>query len=182
VQVRDIRPDEYEVLGALTLEAYTTLDGHVNEAEYEAELQDVATRAEAAATAVLVAADEDSTILGGITYIGGPSSPFAEHDEPDTAAIRMLAVANAAQRRGVGEALVQACLDRARAEGQRQVVLHSTTWMHTAHRLYERLGFERDTTLDWTPVPQVPLLGYRLRLDEHGSTARSSTGARPVEQ
>jgi predicted N-acetyltransferase YhbS len=182
VQIRDIRPDEYDDLATITLEAYTTLDGHVTEAEYEAELQDVATRAEAASTTVLVALDDDDTILGGITYIAGPSSPLAEHEEPDAAAIRMLAVAVAAQRRGVGEALVRACLDRARAEGQRQVVLHSTTWMHGAHRLYQRLGFARDTTLDWTPVPDVPLLGFRLLLDATGAPAPTAPGRQSDEQ
>ena len=33
-----------------------------------------------------------------------------------------------------------------------------------AHRIYERLGFERRPELDWTPVPGVDLRGYALRL------------------
>jgi ribosomal protein S18 acetylase RimI-like enzyme len=60
----------------------------------------------------------------------------------------MLAVAPAAQRRGVGESLVRACIERARATGRRRIVLHTGDWMTTAHRLYERLGFERDPSLD----------------------------------
>ena len=37
--------------------------------------------------------------------------------------------------------------------------------MRTAHRLYERLGFRRVPELDWTPVPHVQLIAYRLDLD-----------------
>ena len=50
-----MRPDEYERLGAITVEAYVTLDGHVHEPDYERELADVRARATATDTAVLVA-------------------------------------------------------------------------------------------------------------------------------
>jgi ribosomal protein S18 acetylase RimI-like enzyme len=76
----------------------------------------------------------------------------------------MLAVAGRAQGRGVGEALVRACIDRAREVGSHRVVLHSTPWMQAAHRLYGRLGFVRRPDLDWTPVPDIPLLGFSLDL------------------
>ena len=76
----------------------------------------------------------------------------------------MLAVAERARRRGVGEALTVACLDRARAGDRHRVILHSTPAMVAAHRLYERLGFERDPGLDWEPEPGVHLLGYVLTL------------------
>ena len=57
-------------------------------------------------------------VLGGVTYVPGPGSPFAEFTDPDAAGIRMLAVADDAQGRGVGEALGRACIDRARAAGR----------------------------------------------------------------
>ena len=76
----------------------------------------------------------------------------------------MLAVAPEAQGRGVGEALSRACVARARAAGRGQILLHSTDRMTTAHRLYERLGFARDASLDWEPLPGFWLRGFRLRL------------------
>jgi len=45
-------------------------------------------------------------------------------------------------------------------------VLHSTDRMTTAHRIYERLGFARDVSLDWEPLPGFWLRGFRLRLQE----------------
>ena len=37
--------------------------------------------------------------------------------------------------------------------------------MTAAHRLYLRLGFERDTDLDWEGEPGLWLRGFRLRFD-----------------
>ncbi|MGH9248694.1 MAG: GNAT family N-acetyltransferase, partial [Acidimicrobiales bacterium] len=106
-------------------------------------------------------------VLGGVTYVAGPDSAWAEFSEPDGAGIRMLAVAPEAQGRGVGEGLSRACVDRARATGRGQILLHSTDRMTTAHRIYERLGFTRDASLDWEPLPGFWLRGFRLRLNDH---------------
>ena len=63
---------------------------------------------------MLVAVDDDGTLLGGVTFVPDGDSPLAEHDVDGASSIRMLAVAGTAQGRGVGEALVRACIDRAR--------------------------------------------------------------------
>jgi ribosomal protein S18 acetylase RimI-like enzyme len=162
--VRHVRPDEYDALGELTVAAYVRVDPGVLTSDYADELRDVAGRA--AGAEVLVAVDEEAggALVGGVTYVPGPESPSAEFAERDAAGIRMLAVAAAAQRRGVGEALTRACIDRARAASRRTLVLHSTDRMVTAHRLYERLGFERDRSLDWEVEPGLRLRGFRLRL------------------
>jgi ribosomal protein S18 acetylase RimI-like enzyme len=49
--------------------------------------------------------------------------------------------------RGVGEALLRAALERARADGAAEVVLHVFLHNGAAIALYERLGFERRGTL-----------------------------------
>jgi len=78
--IRPIVPDEYARLGMLTLTAYTTLPGNVPDQEYEEELADVRTRAEAPSTEVLVALSDDGELLGGVTFVVDERSPFAEHD------------------------------------------------------------------------------------------------------
>jgi ribosomal protein S18 acetylase RimI-like enzyme len=163
VDIRPVEPHEYDALGALTLDAYVALDGHVDEPEYEAELADVRSRAEAAATVVLVAAD-GGVLLGGVTYAIDHTSAYAELTPEGASSFRMLAVARAAQGRGAGRALVQACIAMARQDRKAALVLHTTPWMTTAHRLYEGLGFERDPQRDWQATPDVLLLGYRLDL------------------
>jgi GNAT superfamily N-acetyltransferase len=167
VEIRIVRPDEHERLGEITVVAYRAInpphaDGDLE--EYEAELRDVAGRA--AGADVLVAVDGDGAVLGGVTYVPDPSSPWAEFEDTDAAGIRMLAVAPEAQGRGVGEALTRACIDRAVAAGRGQVMLHSTDWMTTAHRIYERLGFQRDPSFDRQIDEELWLRGFRLRLDD----------------
>jgi GNAT superfamily N-acetyltransferase len=120
----------------------------------------------AAGADVLVAVDGDGAVLGGVTYVPDPSSPWAEFEDTDAAGIRMLAVAPEAQGRGVGEALTRACIDRAVAAGRGQVMLHSTDWMTTAHRIYERLGFQRDPSFDRQIDEELWLRGFRLRLND----------------
>ncbi|HEX8940111.1 MAG TPA: GNAT family N-acetyltransferase [Candidatus Limnocylindrales bacterium] len=163
VRVRPAEPPDFAALGDLTVAAYRALADAPDEPDYFAELRDVATRA--ALAVVLVAIDARGALLGGATYVPGPENPYSELLGEGDAGIRMLAVDPASQGRGVGAALVRAVIERARAEGRRRIVLHTTPWMLAAHRLYARLGFVRAPELDWLPLPEVPLLGYVLPLD-----------------
>lgn len=165
MHIRAVRPDEYEALGQLTLDAYRP-HGVVSD-DYGAELADVAGRD--AAAVVLVAVDEPTpgaggALLGGITYVPPGPNPMSEHTEQDVASIRMLAVADHVRRRGAGLALTEAVLARARDDGAVAVVLHSVPSMTGAHGLYEGLGFIRDDGLDFWPEPDVFCLGYRIEL------------------
>jgi ribosomal protein S18 acetylase RimI-like enzyme len=72
----------------------------------------------------------------------------------------MLAVLPDYEGRGIGEALVRACIDRARADGRSRVYLDTTQWMERAQRLYERIGFVRAPELDWEPATGVKLFAY----------------------
>jgi ribosomal protein S18 acetylase RimI-like enzyme len=166
ILIRPADPAEHTALGEITAQAYLR-DGLLDfgeSDEYLGELRDVAKRA--AAAEVLVAVDGDR-LLGGVTFVpaGGPMADIAR---PGEAEIRMLAVDHAARGRGAGEALVRACVERARAvEGCVRVVLSTQRTMHSAHRIYERLGFVRTPARDWNPVPHLTdltLLTYELTL------------------
>jgi ribosomal protein S18 acetylase RimI-like enzyme len=98
-----------------------------------------------------------------VTFVEG-GEPLSQLDDPEAATIRMLGVASTARGRGVGEALVRACVERARASGYRRVALHTRSSMTGAQRLYERVGFHRDRDRDFSPSPGVQLLGYVLDL------------------
>lgn len=77
---------------------------------------------------------------------------------------RMLAVRPRARRRGAAEALVRACMDRARGLGLQRIVICSQQSMTAAHRLYARLGFVRAPERDWEPVPGVTLWAFTVEL------------------
>ncbi|MFF5977300.1 GNAT family N-acetyltransferase [Streptomyces olindensis] len=166
IVIRPAEPGEYGPLGDITAHAYLQ-DGLLDfgeDDEYLGELKDVAKRAAAAEVLVALRGDE---LLGGVTFVpsGGPMADIAG---PGEAEIRMLAVSRAARGRGAGEALVRSCVDRARAtEGCVRIVLSTQRTMHSAHRIYERLGFVRTPERDWNPVPHlddITLLTYELTL------------------
>ena len=162
VVVRPVRPGEYEAVGDLTVAAYTTIDGFSPGDRYAAELRDVAGRTETAE--VLVAADEEGRILGGVTFVPG-LGPLAEFEGADESGMRMLAVDPKLQGRGVGTLLAQACLDRARATGRSRLVLHTTGSMAAAHRLYRGLGFSRTPDRDLRTPGGMLLEAYVFELD-----------------
>ncbi len=166
VVVRPVRPEEYEALGELTVAAYRALadDEPALDADYLTELRDVARRA--AEVPVLVAVDARGRVLGGVTYVPGPGTPYSESEAPDEAGIRMLAVDPALQGRGIGRRLVEACLERAKAAGRRRLVLLTRPSMTAAQRLYARLGFRRAPARDWEFAPGEWLLGYEIDVGE----------------
>lgn len=173
VVVREIAPAECGRLGEITVAAYLEVEGVAGETEYLGELRDVASRA--AQVPVLVAVDAASgEVLGGVAYVPGPG-PLAEIEAEDEAGIRMLAVAPEAQGRGVGRALVEACIARARAAGRRRVVLLTMPAMTAAHRLYGSLGFARDEANDWEYEPGHVLWGFALELGREASPSGDGT-------
>ena len=161
--LRRAQPEEFAAVGELTLAAYVA-DGFLDEDDdYAAELLGAAHRA--AEAELIVAVDPTShELLGTVTFcLNG--SHYAEISRAGEAEFRMLAVAPAARGRGIGHALARWCVDRAREQGCTAVVLSSLDRMHTAHRLYERMGFRRLPERDWTPTPDITLIAYRLDLE-----------------
>lgn len=156
--IRPAVPDEYDAVGELTVEAYMH-DGFVR-GEYAMTLRAAADRA---AKAELWVAADSSGLLGTVTYCP-VGSVYREIGKDDEGEFRMLGVAGRARGLGVGTALTQRCIDRTRELGQRRIVMSSATYMTTAHRLYERLGFHRLPERDWAPIPGVELYAFALDL------------------
>ena len=166
MEIREARPEEYGVLGAITVAAYRGLDASSDgnaasnlSDDYLVQLGDVADRA--AKAVVLAAVDPEP--LGCVTYVPGLGE-YAEFKDAGAAGVRMLAVASAARSKGVGRALTQACLDRARADGFRLLILHTMASAIAARHLYENMGFARASERDWYPEPDVFLMGYEYPL------------------
>ena len=141
--VRPARPEEYAEAGRVTAEGYHAdqlLSGHGESADtgYEVRLRDAAQRARE--SELLVAVDDAGRVLGTVTWCPA-GSPWRElAARADQGEFRMLSVAAAGRRQGVGRALVDACLERARAAGMTEVVISSLPEMTAAHALYRRLG------------------------------------------
>lgn len=164
IVVRPVALHEHGALGRLTVAAYRAL-GHVDPG-YEDELADIAAKVDGAEVFVAVDDEGRGPVLGGVCYVAGPSSPYAEFTGEDEAGFRHLAVDPQRGGRGAGRALVGACIARARADGKRRIVIHSTPAMTRAHAIYARYGFVREPAIDWQPNELVQLWGFVLDLGE----------------
>lgn len=152
------RQDELARVGALVVDTYVDGGYIAPDSPYLHSLRNVDDRWREAD--VIVARTPDDVVLGTVTFcLAG--TPWAEISRPGEAEFRMLAVDPAAQGRGVGRALVQACLVRASAAGAAATVISTTPRMVTAQRLYESMGFVRTPDRDWSPRPGIDLLTYR---------------------
>lgn len=163
-EVREARPEELDRAGEVVVRAYRTMDvfagGHPGAVAYLERVRDARDRARECP--VLVAVDAAGTILGSVTYVPDDTSRFAELEVPGEAGFRMLGVAPEETGRGIGRALVEACVARARAHGRTGMAISTSPEMFAAHRLYERLGFRREPARDFDPVPGLTLWAYVL--------------------
>ncbi len=90
---------------------------------------------------------EDSAIVGSAT-LATFQTPTGRHGW-----IEDVIVDDKARRRGIGRALVETCLGKARELGLREVNLTSRPSREAANRLYQELGFvRRDTNVYRYPI------------------------------
>lgn len=79
--------------------------------------------------------------------------------------IRMLAVNPEYRSKGIGKALVQHCIDRARQQSYEFIGLHTGSFMKDAISLYEKMGFTRVPDLDFIPLDDgITVKAFRFDL------------------
>ena len=111
----------------------------------------------------LIVAERNGRLVGAVTlYLDG--SAYGPGWPPEWPAIRLLAVDPAERGKGVGKALMSECLARARRRGAKRVGLHTAPFMETAQKMYERMGFRREPSIDFQYTPELTVRGYLLEL------------------
>jgi GNAT superfamily N-acetyltransferase len=168
VRVRSARPGDRGAIEAVTLAAYQQYAA-LMPAHWALYRQNIVSTLAAARPDSQIVAEEEGGLVGTVLLYpagsvmarpGGGSMTLAWPE------VRLLAVAPAARGRGVGAALMQECIRRARQAGATALTLHTAEIMQAAMRLYERMGFVRAPELDFQPTPGVIIKGYRFGLEE----------------
>ena len=78
---------------------------------------------------------------------------LCETGDGETGQLRLFLVEKAYRRFGVGRALTQALMAKAREVGYKRLILQTASCLTDAIRMYERLGFRKDAELpntDWS--------------------------------
>jgi len=166
--IRDARDEELDQVADLISDAYAQYEegGRSPDlakafAEYRIEQRDVRGRL---ADSELIVAEADGTLVGAVTYYPPGADKSAEGWPSEYAAIRLLAVHPSARGTGVGRALTDESLRRAREQGAKVMALHTTTIMNVARAMYERMGFLRYPENDFPITDDFSVMAYRLEL------------------
>ncbi|HMQ63764.1 MAG TPA: GNAT family N-acetyltransferase [Flavilitoribacter sp.] len=167
--VRNAEPAEFETIGRLMVRVYSQLTGFPTpgeQPEYYTMLANIGELAQRPATELLVAVSSEQEIAGAVVYFSDMQyygSGGTATLEKSTSGFRLLAVAPEYRGFGIGKLLSKACIQKAREQDQRQVIIHSTRFMQVAWGMYERLGFKRSEDLDFMQG-ELPVFGFRLGL------------------
>ena len=147
--VRPMRPDEFPAVRELLSSVYAG-EGYSPADRFDVTLDLLSGEC----SGDCYVATDGATLLGFVTFLR-PGDAMAQISTEHEAEFRLLAVDPDARGRGVAEALVRCCVEIAVAEGAERLVLSTQPTMEAAHRLYHRLGFDREPHRDW-PRPNAP--------------------------
>jgi ribosomal protein S18 acetylase RimI-like enzyme len=170
--IRDASEEDFDMVSALLLDAYAqympppgkaiTGEERAGWEGYRQNIADVWSRAPISSTIV---AERDGSLLGSVNYYApGQADSVADAWPDGWASIRLLGVSPRARDLGVGRALMDECLRRARADEATTMGLHTTIFMDVARKMYLRLGFRRAPEHDFHPTPDFTIEAYQLTL------------------
>ena len=169
VTISDVRPDEFDALGRILVDVYSSIEGFPSPADqphYYDLLKQVGRFTQKPGARVLVALSPAGELVGGVVYFGDMAeygSGGIATSVQDASGIRLLGVSPRHRGIGAGKALTDTCIAMARRKGHSQVILHTTQAMQVARRLYEKLGFVRAEDLDFSQQG-LAVIGFKLKL------------------
>lgn len=164
MQIRDALPEELSqaaaVLGAAYGEYAASMPPELWRG-YHADIVDVRSRLH---YSDLIVAQHEGRVAGTVTFYP-PGSRDGRSAWPDEwAGIRLVAVHPESRGMGVGRALTEECISRARAIGAPTIGLHTSSIMAVAMDLYKRMGFVRVPEYDFRPSPSIVVEAFRMDL------------------
>jgi ribosomal protein S18 acetylase RimI-like enzyme len=164
--VRDARADEHAIVRELTLGAYAQYATIMTLTAWAPLERAVHLALASTETVHRIVAELGGTIVGSVQLYPAAADAYeGVTHRVHWPVMRLLAVAPEARGLGVGRVLVDECVRRARADGAREIGLHTSASMRAAMRLYERMGFARIPEFDFQPEGAELVEAYRLPLD-----------------
>lgn len=166
--VRDARPGDRDTIRALTLIAYSELASVMAPAAWAGLDGAVRAALDVEGEGVeRIVAERDGEIVGSVMLYAPSTDAYGGLVEKRAGwpELRLLAVAPTARGAGVGQALVEECVRRARESGARELGLHTSESLRAAVRMYERMGFVRAPEYDFRPPGAELVMAYRLPLE-----------------
>lgn len=161
LSIREARDEELDTVAAVLVDAYAEYAARMSPDAWASFAQEIGNVRGRRLEADVIVAERHGRLVGSVTV-------FSHHRgvPGGTVGVRLLAVSPGERGTGVGRALMEYAIQRAREEGQQRVVLTTSQEMESARDLYEKLGFVREPSLDHEPAPGLRLEGYALDLNQ----------------
>ncbi len=163
--IRDARDEDRERVAELTRRAYEEFADVMEPSAWQAFERAMSSVLDDSGAGQCIVADDDGRIVGSVFLYGAGTSAYGDDthrlEEPE---FRLLAVAPNARSRGIGRALVEECIRRARASGAHAIGLHSSRSFATAIAMYQAMGFSRVPERDFQPEGAELVEGFRLAI------------------
>lgn len=159
-QLRDYTDADSRAVNTVALSAFEQFSRHYQDwPGFSANIKNMSSLA---GVGEIIVAMLDNALIGAVAYVG-PGKPKAVYFHTEWSIMRMLVVAPGARGLGVGKALAEECLARARRDGAKAFALHTCEVMSVALPMYLRMGF---TLHAQTPlIHGVPYNVYIKRMD-----------------
>jgi predicted N-acetyltransferase YhbS len=154
-EIRDFTPADADAVNTVALAAFEQYRGAYSDWPDFANQIGAMTRL--AENGEIIVAESGGRVAGAVAYVGPNAAKPAMFD-PAWPVIRMLVVDPSERGQGLGRALTEECIRRARRDGAAQIALHTSPIMQVALAMHLRQGFMplRETA----PVFGVPYCIY----------------------
>lgn len=138
--IRDFRQSDTTRVNALAIRAFEQFkDAYQDWPALQAKIGDLSALAN---VGEVIVAEVEGQIVGAVAYVG-PGAPKAAFFQPEWSIMRMLVVAPDSRGLGIGRALAEECLRRAKRDQASVFALHTSELMQIALPMYQRMGFKR---------------------------------------
>jgi GNAT superfamily N-acetyltransferase len=159
IRLRDYEHADAENLNRIAVAAFDQFRDHYG--DWPAMLAGLSKTSDLSASGEVIIAKLQDTFAGAVAYFG-PNSQKAAFFDQRWPIIRMLVVDPAFRGKGIGRALSDACIARAKRDGSPIIALHTSPIMSVALPMYLRMGFVK--AYDAPPIFGVAYAVYTKAL------------------
>jgi len=165
IRIRNAQTAEMAAILELTLAAYDELATNMPAVNWRGLSATIVKTLGQPGNAEVIVAELGNELVGSVLLFPGESAAYGDWVErANFPELRLLAVKPSAQRRGIGNLLINECIQRARQAGATALGLHTSDSMSVALPMYVRRGFVRVPELDFDVEGGEVVKAFRLDL------------------
>ena len=138
IRLRDYQSADADNLNRIAVSAFDQFQDHYS--DWPAMRAGLSKTSDLGVSGEVIIAELQGAFAGAVAYFG-PNSQKAAFFDQRWPIIRMLVVDPAFRGKGIGRALSNACIARARRDGSPIIALHTSPIMSVALPMYLKMGF-----------------------------------------